>query len=59
MLFVHHETEYEINVFCLHCGSKNVVLDYDRGFFHFEECLKCGFTKNKNGFNRNNMKHRI
>lgn len=39
--------EYEIQVFCPKCGSNNVVVDHQSGFFRFEECLKCGFRKDQ------------
>jgi len=45
---IHHQTEYEIEVFCPHCGSKNVVVDFNTGFFTFSECLKCSFRKGQN-----------
>jgi len=53
--FIHHQTEYEIEVFCPNCGSKNVVVDYSTGFFNFEECLKCEFKKVQNGIDKNRI----
>ena len=58
MLFIHHQTEYEIEIFCPSCGSKNVIVDYSTGFFTFEECLKCGYSKKQNNrFRRNGLEH--
>lgn len=57
MLFMHHDTEYEIEVFCPHCGSKDVVVDYSTGFFTFSECLKCSFKKGQNRFDKNRLEH--
>ena len=52
---IHRQIEYEIEVFCPHCGSKNVVVDYSTGFFTFSECLKCGSKKSQNIADRNKI----
>ena len=50
-----HITEYEIEVFCPQCGSRNVTVDYISGFFTFLECLKCGFKKGNNSNSKNKI----
>jgi len=53
--FIHHDTEYEVEVFCPNCGSKNVVVNYSTGFFDFSECLKCGSKKGQNRAEKNRI----
>ena len=52
-----HMTEYEIEVYCPQCGSKNVTVDYIAGFFTFSECLKCGFKKGYNRIYKNRVEN--
>lgn len=38
-------SEDEIEIFCPKCGSNNVVINHQSGFFTIEECMKCGFRR--------------
>ncbi len=44
VMMVPHEHEYEVRVFCPKCGSSNVVLERENGYFHFYSCGRCSFN---------------
>ncbi len=48
------ETFEELEVLCPNCGSNNVVIELQFGYYYFSKCNKCGFEKKQINFNNIN-----
>lgn len=41
------DSEYEIDMRCPNCGSKDIITEFFLGLYYFSSCRKCGFRKDK------------
>jgi Zn ribbon nucleic-acid-binding protein len=47
------DDKYDVEDFCPKCGSADVILEFNNGYYRFNRCRKCGHRAQEGSINFN------